>query len=278
VIWYTRGMKSFLAKYSAIFNIALTRSFTYRAETTIWILLDIFPTFITMLVWIAIYKGATHAMPISISQLLIYYFALLLIGNLAGTHFEEEWVDQVKYGKVDSMFTKPLDFVLNMVVVQLSGKLLALITFLVPAGILLSMLFSLGTLHLPTLNAVALATFALFVLLTFAMNCVLSALVVLAAFWFDESRSLAHFKWILDITFGGGIAPLIFYPHWIQTIAKYLPFSRMGYVPATLLSSETVNAATFIDLFVLAGFVLAGMYVVRVVWNMAARKYTSAGG
>ena len=67
-------------------------------------------------------------------------------------------------------------------------------------------------------------------LLHFCVN----ALIGLAAFVAEE---VAPFEWIyqkLVFILGGMLIPLDFYPAWLQTIPKSLPFAYMMYGPARL--------------------------------------------
>jgi ABC-2 type transport system permease protein len=67
-------------------------------------------------------------------------------------------------------------------------------------------------------------------LLHFCVN----ALIGLAAFAAEE---VAPFEWIyqkLVFILGGMLIPIDFYPSWLQTITKSLPFAYMMYGPARL--------------------------------------------
>ena len=67
-------------------------------------------------------------------------------------------------------------------------------------------------------------------LLHFCVN----ALIGLAAFVAEE---VVPFEWIyqkLVFILGGMLIPLDFYPAWLQTVAKSLPFAYMMYGPARL--------------------------------------------
>ena len=67
-------------------------------------------------------------------------------------------------------------------------------------------------------------------LLHFCVN----GLIGLAAFVAEE---VAPFEWIyqkLVFILGGMLIPLDFYPAWLQTLAKSLPFAYMMYGPARL--------------------------------------------
>ncbi len=85
-------------------------------------------------------------------------------------------------------------------------------------------------------------------ILNFAMN----ALIGLAAF---VAEDVAPFEWIyqkLAFIFGGLLIPLDFYPQWLQTLSRFLPFSSMVYAPARLFVAP--NAGGFTSIIALQFF------------------------
>jgi ABC-2 type transport system permease protein len=74
------------------------------------------------------------------------------------------------------------------------------------------------------------------------LNFCISALIGLSAFAVED---ISAFQWIyqkLAFILGGLLIPLDFYPAWLQTIAKSLPFAAMMYGPARLFVSPSLAA------------------------------------
>jgi ABC-2 type transport system permease protein len=74
------------------------------------------------------------------------------------------------------------------------------------------------------------------------LNFCLTALIGLTAFLVED---ISAFQWIyqkMAFILGGLLIPLDFYPNWLQTIAKALPFSAMTYGPARLFVEPTPAA------------------------------------
>ena len=58
------------------------------------------------------------------------------------------------------------------------------------------------------------------------------------------SEDVSAYMWIyqkLAFVFGGMLIPLDFYPGWLQTIARALPFSSITYGPARLFVTPTTE-------------------------------------
>jgi ABC-2 type transport system permease protein len=75
---------------------------------------------------------------------------------------------------------------------------------------------------------------------TWVLNFCITCLIGLSAFLVED---VSAFMWIyqkLVFILGGFLIPLDFYPGWLQTIAKALPFAAMIYGPSKLLVSPSV--------------------------------------
>ena len=84
--------------------------------------------------------------------------------------------------------------------------------------------------------------FALFALFgTWIMNFCITCLIGLSAFLVEE---ISPFMWIYQkfvFILGGFLIPLDFYPDWLQSIAKALPFAYMIYGPSKLFIAPSVE-------------------------------------
>ena len=79
-----------------------------------------------------------------------------------------------------------------------------------------------------------------------SLNFCVSAMIGLAAFIVED---ISAFQWIyqkLAFIFGGLLIPLDFYPLWLQTICRALPFSAMTYAPARLFVNPSL--ANFVSM------------------------------
>ena len=79
------------------------------------------------------------------------------------------------------------------------------------------------------------------VLGAWTLNFCITAIIGLSAF---VTEDVSAFTWIYQkfaFILGGLLVPLDFYPAWLQTIAKALPFSSMVYGPARLFVEPTLE-------------------------------------
>lgn len=109
------------------------------------------------------------------------------------------------------------------------------------------------------------------------LNFCFAVLIGLAAFVIED---VAAFEWIfqkLAFVLGGLIIPLDFYPGWLQTIARALPFSAMVYRPAHLFVSPT--AGDFVRVIVMQWLWIIGLGAVMVLaYRRGVASLTVNGG
>ena len=74
------------------------------------------------------------------------------------------------------------------------------------------------------------------------LNFCISVIIGLAAFVTEDVNAFVWIYQKMAFIFGGLIIPLDFYPAWMQTIARLLPFSAMLYLPAHLFVSPSLAA------------------------------------
>lgn len=100
-----------------------------------------------------------------------------------------------------------------------------------------------------------------------SLNFCISAMIGLAAFIVED---ISAFQWIyqkLAFIFGGLLIPLDFYPTWLQTICRALPFSAMTYAPASLFVNPTLS-----NFFSMLGSQFAWLLALGLLLNFAYRR------
>jgi ABC-2 type transport system permease protein len=135
---------------------------------------------------------------------------------------------QVKDGSIAYLLNKPYDFLLYQLASGLGESLPRMgMLFILGGALVWTMAGPPPDLRNWPLALVALAG-------AWLMHFCVNALIGLAAFVAEE---VAPFEWIyqkLVFILGGMLIPLDFYPAWLQTLAKSLPFAYMMYGPARL--------------------------------------------
>ncbi len=261
-----------MRKYLAIFKINLLNSLVYPAE----IVTRAGMILVFMLVFYELWH-VTYAA--SGSQVLngltlrdtMWYLMLAETLELGRPRMARVISQQVKDGSIAYLLNKPYDFLLYQMASGLGESLPRMGMLFCLGG---ALVWSLAGFP-PPLSNWPLAFLALIGawLLHFCVN----GLIGLAAFVTEE---VAPFEWIyqkLVFILGGMLIPLDFYPGWLQTLSKYLPFAYMMYGPAKLFVLPDLQF--FIQIIIgqtLWLAALGGLLVVVFSWGM--RRLAINGG
>ncbi|HEY5728588.1 MAG TPA: ABC-2 family transporter protein, partial [Anaerolineales bacterium] len=143
--------------------------------------------------------------------------------------------DNVKDGSIAYILNKPYNFLLYQFSISMGETIFRAVMNAVFGGMVIWWLVG----PPPALLGWAFAILALFG--TWIMNFCITCLIGLSAFLVEE---VSPFMWIYQkfvFILGGFLIPLDFYPDWLQSIAKALPFAYMVYGPSKLFVAPTVD-------------------------------------
>ena len=109
------------------------------------------------------------------------------------------------------------------------------------------------------------------------LNYFVAVMIGLAAF---VTEDVSAFQWIFQkfsFILGGLLIPLDFYPPWLQTIARALPFSSMIYGPSRLFVTPT--AENFLNTLATQGIWIAFLGLLTLwVYRRGVAALTVNGG
>jgi ABC-2 type transport system permease protein len=259
-------------KYIAIFKINLLNSLAYPAELVTRSGMILIFMWVFFQLWRITFAAAgTQAINGLTLRDTMWYLLLAETLELGRPRLARVISEQVKDGSIAYLLNKPYNFLLYQLSSGLGDSLPRMgMLFLVGGALVWAMA---GPPPALVNWPLALAALVGAWLLHFCVN----ALIGLSAFAVEE---VAPFEWIYQkFTFvlGGMLVPLDFYPAWLQTIAKSLPFAYMMYGPARLFVLPDMQIFVQIALgqiFWLA--VLGGLLVLA--YSRGTRKLAINGG
>jgi ABC-2 type transport system permease protein len=225
-----------MKKYYAIFKINLLNSLAYPAEMATRSGMILIFMLVFFQLWHVTYasSGSEVLNGLTVHDTM-WYLLLAETLELGRPRLARLISQQVKDGSIAYILNKPYDFLLYQLASGLGDSLPRMgLLFLLGGALVWAMAGP-----PPALINWPLALFALAGawLLHFCVN----ALIGLAAFVAEE---VAPFEWIyqkLVFILGGMLIPLDFYPAWLQSLAKSLPFAYMMYGPARLFVHADVQ-------------------------------------
>jgi ABC-2 type transport system permease protein len=131
-------------------------------------------------------------------------------------------------------------------------------------------------LALPTSPLVIFYFIISFIFSYFLSQC-LQLVIGLSTIWIGEISALNQTRRTIEAIFTGELAPLSFFPLFLQKIASFLPFPFFTYIPAQIFLGKISTSSTprylGIELVWLIFFALG----VHFIWKRALRRYDGIG-
>jgi ABC-2 type transport system permease protein len=218
-----------MKKYLAIFQINLLNSLAYPGELVARSGMILVFMWVFFQLWRVVFRnsGSDSLNGLTLHDT-IWYLLLAETLELGRPRLARVISEQVKSGSIAYLINKPYNFLLYQLASGAGESLPRMSMLFIIGGALVWVMAGPppGPDHWPA----ALLTLAGAWLLHFCVN----ALIGLAAF---VSEEVAPYEWIyqkLVFILGGMLVPLDFYPVWLQSVAKSLPFAYMMYGPARL--------------------------------------------
>ena len=228
-------MKS-IKKYRAIFQITLINSLAYPGELVGRSLMIIPFMWIFYQLWQVTFSAAgTDTINGMTLYSTMWYLMMAETIELSRPQLARTISDNVKDGSIAYILNKPYNFLLY----QFSNSMGETIFRALMNAIFGSLIVWWLVGSPPGPIGWVLAIIAL--LGTWIMNFCITCLIGLSAFLVEE---IAPFLWIYQkfvFILGGFLIPLDFYPPWLQTIAKALPFAYMIYGPSKLFVAPSAE-------------------------------------
>lgn len=218
-----------LRKYWAMLQTQLVNSLAYPAEL-IWrsLAIVLFLWIFTQL-WRVTFANAGTATIGGLSlHDTLWYLMLAETIELSRPRLARSIAEAVRDGSIAYLLNKPYNFLLYQMSINLGESLFRMTLNALFGGATVWMLVG------PPPEARGWPLTAVAVLGAWLINFCIGALIGLAAFLVED---VTPFEWILQkmiFILGGMLIPLDFYPRWLQTIARALPFSYAMYGPARL--------------------------------------------
>lgn len=242
-----------MRKYWSIFQIQLINSLAYPGELIGRSLMILPFMWIFYQLWsVTFHAAGTEAINGMTLQDTLWYLMVAETIELGRPRIARTIAENVKDGSIAYLLNKPYDFMLYQFSTSMGETLFRTATNALFGGAIVWMLVG----PPPNLNSWPMALVA--VIGAWVLNFCMNAIIGLAAFIAED---VAPFEWIqqkLAFIFGGLLIPLDFYPGWLQTVARFLPFSSSMYAPARLFVAPDPTAfASLIGLQVMWIIILA---------------------
>jgi len=264
-------------KYARAFSLGMQNGLEYRADFFLNMTSAIFPIFIQIFMWSAIYAktGEGAMFGYTYAQMIAYTVMASILNRLLRTGFEYEVAEDIKSGGMDKFIIRPISHFPYRLCVFLGQKTVqtGLMSIL-----LLGVAVAVAQLTGLSIGWRQVLGFLPAFLLAFVMNFILFYLVSAIAFWLSEIGFFFEAVKIVFIAMSGGIFPIDVLGGTLARVLRLLPFQYTINFPVDVLNGRIAGAELLRGLLfqVFWCLVLAGLSAL--IWRKGSKKYVAVGG
>ncbi len=263
-----------MGKYYTGFKLQVIKHVTYRARVIIWFLVDIGQFLILPFLWLAIYAGKSEIQGFTTEDIVTYYILMAFISLSTSCHAGEYIQKDIRKGELNKFITKPLSYSFRMATTGYSYNFVAT-CFVIPVIILFSILFP-EYITFPN----SFFTIILFIISLFCaavISCLFHLIIGFTTFWLEQNGVAMQMRSILEKVFGGELAPLSFYPTFLQHIAFVLPFQYIAFFPAQIYLEKIVPIEIGKHFLFIIGWIVFLTIISLVLWKRGLKRYEAPG-
>lgn len=255
---------------------AFRRYVNYRAATYAGIFTNTIFGLIQAYILLAVYRQRPDVGGFSAIDSLTFVFVtqgLLMTVNI----FPSSWIDigeRIRTGDVISDLYRPVDFHLWWLAHDLGRASFHALARGIPPFLVGALVFDLRLPERPETWGMFAVSAALAVTVCFGIRF----MVNLVGFWLLDVRGAAQLVGTVVLFLSGCLLPIVFFPDWLETLARVLPFSAIIQAPIEVFLEKRTGT----DLIVLLAGQAAWAFVLaiagRALLAAATRKVVIQGG
>jgi ABC-2 type transport system permease protein len=273
----TPGPFSWIVPYLAIIRLRFAVQLQYRAAAFAAGFTNYFFGFIRVMVYMAFYASSTAPQPLTLAQAVTYTWLTQVTFRLMPWVYEVEIINQIRSGAIAYELCRPVNMYFAWYSRLFSQRLVPTLLTGIPVYVLAVVLpgdFALGW---PASPAAA-AAWLLSLLLAMLLGCALTNMTVITTLWTIAGDGMVRIFPAAIMLLSGTLVPLAYFPDWMQTALRLLPFSGLIDIPANIYMGIIPASQVFIygllQLFWITVFILIGLQL----FNMAIKKLELQGG
>ncbi len=260
--------------FGQLVKTSMAIQFQYRASNYIWLIGAILEPTIYLIVWSTVAEmqgGSVNGM--TAQDFAAYYIILMVINQWTFTYVMWQYEYFIRDGTLANWLMRPIHPIWRDLADNITYKLFTAV-LLIPAALVLVLLFR-PTFHT---NVLAMLAFLPAFFLAFALRFTLDWGLALSAFWTTRTSALNNTYFVVFLFFSGRIAPLNFFPEWVQTLATLLPFRWMLQFPLDLFLGNLQPSEIWTGYAMQALWLVFSVTAIRFIWPAGIRRFASVGG
>lgn len=272
-------MNSIFRKYTPFMKMGSEKAITYRVNFLLFFIGNVFAAFIQYFLWRAIFSASSHPNlgGFTLPNLVVYIFLSYYTGILSNAGWASSISSEIRDGTIAMRILKPISFSATYLYEELGDKLVTvgMLTFPILSGIIIYQQLTLGAKNFEIINFIL---YIFSVLIAYLINFYFNICYSFLAFVFKSLWGTDIIKGCIVSFMSGALIPLTFFPHIIQNIFSFLPFSSLIYTPVMIYlgeySNERIIQAIGLQIFWLFFFFALS----KLIWKTAIKHLSIQGG
>jgi len=224
--------------------------------------------------WSAVYGSRESLGGMTAAAMTTYLAVSWMTRSFYFNNLDREIADEIKSGAVAIQMIRPYNYLAGKLFSALGEGLFRLLFWMIPGMVVASLLFPL---QLPR----SLATYGVWAvagLMAFFINALLNTIFGLLTFFLHNAQGLRWAKTLAADLLSGLFLPLHFYPGWMQTVIRWLPFQTVSYLPNMIFTGGLRGRDAWAAIGLQAVWSLVLGALTWSLWRRARRYLVVQGG
>lgn len=224
--------------------------------------------------WKAIYGTQETLAGFTLAQMTTYVAVSWMARSFYFNNLDREIANDIRDGSVAIQLIRPYSYLFVKMMQGFGEGLFRMLLFMVPGMIIVCLVFPV---KLPT-DPMTWIIYLVMLLFSFLINSQINILTGLFAFFVENNDGMMRMKRVLVDLFSGVLIPIAFFPGWLESVMKWLPFQAITYLPSAVFTGRTpLNQAYGVMGLQVAWFAIL-LIPIWLVWRAALQRLFVQGG
>jgi ABC-2 type transport system permease protein len=260
--------------YLATARAAIATQFQYRVAQYFYMVGMIAEPVIYLVVWSSVARSSGGAVNgITAGQFAAYYIVWTLVRNMNIVFGAPFWEWRIREGELAGSLLRPLH-PLHYDIAYFAGWKAVTIALWLPIAAALTAIFK-PSVHPTVLQGVVffIAIWGAYIVRTMFQSC-----IGMLNFWTTRGGAMFDLYMATELLLSGRLVPLKLMPHWVQTLANFLPFKWTFYFPIEALVGNLSTRSLLGGLAAQLLWIGIGLFLFRYAWRFAIKHFSAVGG
>ncbi|MFZ5944782.1 MAG: ABC transporter permease [Bacillota bacterium] len=269
------GVKASMKMYMEFTKKSFQRSAAYRFEA--WMRLFSNVVFLLMwgFIWYGLYLNRESVSGVTFRAVFSYVLISQLLQGIhsAGTPLWEIQ-EKVRTGDIVSEIIRPYHYPIRLLFADFGSIAFYFFTAILPIYTILIVFLK------PIIPAspIQWVLFLSSAMLGFLIRYCIELTFGLFTFWLVETGGVEDIYYFAISLFSGAMIPLWFFPDWLESLVRFLPFQGIYFIPNSIFAGQLAGKEIFSALGIQVFWLIISATILRLVWFRAVNKIVVQGG